>query len=144
MPRSPLHVALERLAFEKLHRVVRAPVVRHAEVVQLNEVRMTQARARPGLLTEAQLVLGREGSALREHLERDYAPGIDVGRFVDDAHRAAPDFAEDAVAGAGEERFVSRPGAGLGRGPVSGFGSALRDSAMSLPSSARDLAGSAG
>ena len=52
-----------------------------------------------GLDLEADLLFQRGVLLAPDHLERNDTPGLDLQGLVDDAHAAAPQLAEDLVAG---------------------------------------------
>ena len=105
----------ERLALEQLHRDEQLAAVL-ADLVDLADVRMIDARRRAGLAPEAlarRLVAGQRG----HRLERDGALEPLVARGVDDAHPALAELAHDGVVpDAGGQRFL-RDVAGRARRP---------------------------
>ena len=84
----------ERLAVEQLHRQERIAFVL-ANLVELADVRVADGRRRPRLAHEpiAHVRIGRR----QDGLERDGAVQHLVDRFVDHAHAAAAEQADDAI-----------------------------------------------
>ncbi len=68
-----------------------------AELVDHDDVGVLQPRRGPGLAQEAR-ARAVVGPALRHHLDRDFALEVVVAPAIDGPHRAASQFAEDAVA----------------------------------------------
>jgi hypothetical protein len=77
-----------------------------ADLVDLHDIGMGQARERLRL-TDQSLAVTRVAAALRcEHLERDQAVELGVPRRIDDAHAAGPDAVHELVAAdANHRRF---------------------------------------
>ena len=120
---APVHATLalevlpvERLAFEAApsrRRVDRRSRPRSRGAGRGSGV---EAARWPGLRAEARLQLRARQRSLGSTLSATTPAEIDVVRLVDDAHGAASDLAQDAVARAGEEGLVARrPAAGSAR-----------------------------
>ena len=105
----------QRFAFEQLHRDEQ-PAAVLADFVDLADVRMVDARRRPGLAPQAlprRLVVGER----RQRLHGDGALETIVARRVDDAHAAFPQLAFDRIAADASRQDLSRGSArGVRRG----------------------------
>ena len=93
--RPALQPLAERLAFEQLHRDEELPLVL-ADVVELADVRVVDARRGPGLALEA-LARGLVSAQRAHRLERDGAVEPLVARGVDDPHAALAELAGHLV-----------------------------------------------
>nr|WP_236644646.1 hypothetical protein [Sorangium cellulosum] len=114
---------VERLALQQVHAAEQAAIRGHAEVVDLHEVLVGEAREDARLAAEA--VRDRVGRGVLggDDLERHAAPEVDVLRLVDGAARAGADLAQQPVARAGQHALV----AALGGGHRLGAGAHRRD-----------------
>ena len=83
------------LPFDELHRViVHAAIGAHG--MHRHDVRVMQVGRRLRFLLEARQLLGIEGGGEGEHLEGDAPAQRNLLRFVDNAHAAPADLADDA------------------------------------------------
>ena len=89
---------LERAAVDPLHRDRRDLAVVD-DVVDLDDVRVLEARQHPRLLGEHALGAALGAEPLRRDLDRDVPVELLLAREVDGAHAAVPDLGEQAVAG---------------------------------------------
>ena len=87
---------IERLALDELHRVVmHAPIA--AAGKDGHDVRVVQLRRRLGLVIEAGHLLAVQDRGKGQHFQRHAAVQRYLPGFVDDAHAAAADLAQDRV-----------------------------------------------
>ncbi len=99
---------LEGLALQELHHAEEAAVRRLAHVVHADEPLVREAREGAGLPAEAGPDLGGGGLLLGDDLDGDPLAQVEVLRLVDDAAGAAPDLADEPVAGAPEHVALLR------------------------------------
>ena len=95
--RSSLEDPVERVTRQELGDDVEPPVLRLAEVVQPQRIRVMELRDDARLVLEAlddRLVPCRLGG---QHFDRDVASYVELPRAVYDTHRAAADAIEDLV-----------------------------------------------
>ena len=92
--------ALEVLALDEFHDEEQAPLGL-VDPVDRRDVRVVQARERPGLTAEARDPLAVVGEILGQDLERDVATEPCVVRAVDLAHSAPAEVGDDLVVGEG-------------------------------------------
>ena len=85
----------QALAFDELHRVV-VDAAFAADRVDRDDVRVVERGGGAGFVLEAGQLLAVEHRGERQHLQRDAAAEGELLGFVDDAHAAAADFAQDA------------------------------------------------
>ena len=114
----------EAAALEQLERD-EGQAVGFADLVDLDDVGMSQPRDRLGLDAEARQVVGPRLDAAADHLEGDQAVQAGVAGLVDDAHAPFAQPLEDLVAGDGRPvrgHRLPTPGKGqrLSRGGADG------------------------
>ena len=85
----------QALAFDELHRVV-VDAAFAADRVDGDDVRVVERGGGAGFVLEAGELLLVEHRRERQHLQRDAAAERELLRFVDHAHAAAAELAEDA------------------------------------------------
>ena len=104
----------EVLAFEELHDEVARAARRLAEVEDVDDVLVADARRALGFLAEARDDLGSARELVAKHLDGDALVDVAVEARVDEAHAALADPALDDQIAAGqhgaEERVVSGRG----------------------------------
>jgi hypothetical protein len=104
-----LEKALERLAANELHRVVRAAFRIDPEIVNGDDVRVLELRRDLRLLHEAREELDRKlRPRHRRDLQRDLATQLRIGAPQHAAHRAATELLAGSNAAAPERRTVVR------------------------------------
>jgi hypothetical protein len=86
----------QRSPLDELHRVVVAAALRAAPV-HLHDAGMPDSRQRLGLSVEPFYRRGVECDGRRRHFQGDLAGQAHLLGFVDNAHAAAPQLAQDAV-----------------------------------------------
>ena len=106
--------AIDRIAFDKLHREIRRIVFGDAAVVQRRDVRMREPRERVALAQEPPQQLGTAELAA-DQLQRHLRDELSIGTFGEEhaTHAARADFAQqtirsDARAGARSVRGFAR------------------------------------
>ena len=104
---SPRQPVVEAAAIEQLERDERQ-AGRLADVVDLDDVGVSQPRDRLGLHAEAGQVVGPRLAAAADHLQGDQAVQPEMPRLVDDPHAPFAQPLEDVVAGDGRPVRGSR------------------------------------
>jgi hypothetical protein len=105
--------AVDPLPVDELHGDRVAAVAHRARVVDGHDAGVMEGGRDLRFALEALTLTRRREGAREEHLDRYFAPGLDLFAAVDDALAAAVEFLEDAVSGE-----VARPGlGGLDRRP---------------------------